>query len=216
MSLEERFDECMRQHELMFGFSLVPHKKATLVPMSMNRCSKCQGVGHSPSICPNKEAYTLAQVLEANEEKNEEETEESNGFILEETQEEIIKEEASEEELLALNEVLSQVQDEPCFPPLEQPFNKGSSSSPPPPHHLTHATPTQSPNTLQKFFQTISEPSPKAPNLVLSDFADLVRSMFTTPPSCILQIPKEQNKKEVSRTKRDLFSWLILFQPELD
>ena len=99
MSLEERFDECMRQHELMFRFSLVPHKKTTLVAKSMQRCSKCQGIGHSTSICPNKEAYTLAQVLEANEEKNEEETEESNGFILEETQEEIIKEEASEDEL---------------------------------------------------------------------------------------------------------------------
>lgn len=216
MSLEERFDECMRQHELMFGFSLVPHKKATLVPMSMKRCSKCQGVGHSPSICPNKEAYTLAQVLEANEEKNEEETEESNGFILEETQEEIIKEEASEEELLALNEVLSQVQDEPCFPPLEQPFNKGSSSSPPPPHHLTHATPTQTPNTPQQFCQSIPEPSQKDPNHVLSAFEEDVRSLFPHSPLFIIHIIKEKKKKEVSRTKRDLFSWLILFQPELD
>ena len=75
---------------------------------------------------------------------------------------------------------------------------------------------TQSSNTLQKFYQTISEPSPKAPNLVLNDLADLVRSMFTTPPSCIIQIHKEKKKKkEVSGTKRDLFSWQILFQPEL-
>ena len=148
MSLEERFDECMRQHELMLGFSLVPHKKTTLVAKSMQRCSKCQGIGHSTSICPNKEAYTLAQVLEANEEKNEEENEESNGFILEETQEEIIKEEASEEELLVLNE---QVQDEPRFPPLEQPFNKGSSSSSPTPHHLAHATRTHKYTLPTKF-----------------------------------------------------------------
>ena len=178
ISLEERFDECMRQHELMFRFSLVPHKKATLVPMSMKRCSKFQGVGHSPSICPNKEAYTLVQVLEAMEAKNEEEREESNGPPLEETQEEIIKEEASEEELMALNEVLShnqQVQDEPSFPLLEQPFSKGSS---PPPHHLAHATPTHKNTLPTKFCQSIPEPSPKYPNHVLSDLEEEVRSKF--------------------------------------
>lgn len=140
MSLEERFDECMRQHELMFGFSLVPHKKATLVPMSMKRCSKCQGVGHSPSICSNKEAYTLVQVLEAMEAKNEEEREESNGPLLEETQEEIIKEEASEEEHLALNEVLSQVQDELCFHHLNNLLAKGVQAHHP--HPTTLATPS--------------------------------------------------------------------------
>jgi len=67
MSLEERFDACMRQHELMFGESLVPLNK---------RCSKCQGLGHTPSVCPNKEIVTLA-VWEAAMEKEKEEMHEA-------------------------------------------------------------------------------------------------------------------------------------------
>ena len=117
---------------------------------------------------------------------------------------------------MALNEVLShnqQVQDEPSFPLLEQPFSKGSS---PPPHHLAHATPTHKNTLPTKFCQSIPEPSQKAPNHVLSDFEEEVRSMFPHSPLFIIHIIKEKKKKEVSRTKRDLFSWLILFQPELD
>jgi len=68
MSLEERFDACMRQHELMLGESLVPLNKS---------CSKCQGLGHTPSVCPNKEFITLdeweaAMEVELEEEEQEE------------------------------------------------------------------------------------------------------------------------------------------------
>jgi len=66
VSLEERFDALMRQHELMFGESVVPPNR---------RCSKCQGLGHKTSVCPNKEFITFAQLEAAMEEENEEENE---------------------------------------------------------------------------------------------------------------------------------------------
>ena len=71
ISLEERFDALMRQHELMFGVSLVRPKKPNLAPMSMRRCSKCQGLGHKTSVFPNKKVITLAQWKAAMEDENE-------------------------------------------------------------------------------------------------------------------------------------------------
>ena len=64
MRLEERFDALMRQHELMFGESLVAPNK---------RCSKCRGLGHTPSVYPNKAIVTWAEWEAAMEEENEEE-----------------------------------------------------------------------------------------------------------------------------------------------
>jgi len=61
MRLEERFDALMRRHALMFGESLVSPHTPNLAPMSVKRCSKCQGFGHTSSNCPNKEFITLAE-----------------------------------------------------------------------------------------------------------------------------------------------------------
>ena len=142
MSLEERFDALMRQHELMFGVSLVPPNKPNLAPVSMRRCSKCHGLGHKTSVCPNKEFITLAQLEAAMVEENEDKSD----HTLKETQEEVM-EETREEDLLIFKEVLSpqkKVQDEPSifFP------------TPPTPKTLN-------PN----FCQSISEPLLKAPIL---------------------------------------------------
>jgi len=67
MSLEERFDVLMRQHELMFGESLITLNK---------RRSKCRGLGHTPSVCPNKEFITLDEWEAAMEFKLEEKEQE--------------------------------------------------------------------------------------------------------------------------------------------
>ena len=92
ISLEERFDALMRQHELMFRLSLVPPKKPTLGPKSMRRCSKCQGLGHKASVHPSKEVITLDQWKVAMEEENEDTSDQK----LEETQEEIMEETGEE------------------------------------------------------------------------------------------------------------------------
>ena len=73
---------------------------------------------------------------------------------------------------------------------------------------LTFAIPqTLNPN----FCQSISEPFLKAPNLALRVFEEVVRSMSTPSPPSTIQISKGRKKKRVSRAKRDLFAWLILF-----
>jgi len=77
MSLEERFYALIRQHELIFGESLV---------LTNKRCSKCQGLGHTPSVCPNKAIITLAEWEAAMEEENEEKNEDERDHELEETQ----------------------------------------------------------------------------------------------------------------------------------
>jgi len=61
MSLEERFDALVRQHELMFGESLVPPNKPNPAPMTIERSSKFQGLGHTPWDSPNKEFITFAE-----------------------------------------------------------------------------------------------------------------------------------------------------------
>jgi len=69
MSLEERFNARIEQHELMFGESLVPPNRPNLAPMSIKTCSKCQGFGHTLSEWPNKEFITLAEWETAMEEE---------------------------------------------------------------------------------------------------------------------------------------------------
>ena len=106
-----------------------------------------------------------------------------------------------EEELLVLQEVLGQqkeVQDEPSNP----------SPNPSPTHPKAKTLP-------QNFCQSIMEPLLKAPNSELIDFEEVVRSMLTKSPTFIIPNSTGKGKKRVSRFKRDLFSWLILFQPEL-
>ena len=98
VSLNERFDALMTQHELTFGKSLVPPNCPNLAPMSIKRCCKCQGFGHTVSDYPNKDFITLGEWEAAIEEENKEKNEDERDHELEETKEKVI-EEASEEEL---------------------------------------------------------------------------------------------------------------------
>jgi len=126
MTLEERFDALMRQHELMLGESLVPPNRPNLNPMSIKRHSKCQGFGHMPLDCPNKEFITLAKWEAAIEEEIEEKNEDVHDCKLEETQEEVM-EETTEEELMVLTRVPSKhkgVKDEPSNQSPTNPITK--------------------------------------------------------------------------------------------
>ena len=76
-------------------------------------------------------------------------------------------------------------------------------------------TPTP-PKTLKpNFCQSISKPFLKAPNSTLRAYEEMVQSMFKESPSSPIPISKGKVKKRVSKYKRDLFDWLILFQPNL-
>ena len=43
-----------------------------------------------------------------------------------------------------------------------------------------------------------------------------LKHKFCQTPTCLIQTSKGKGKKRVSKVKRDLFDWLILFQPELE
>ena len=72
MSLNERFDALMRQHELLFGKSLVPMVRLNPSPLNPIKCFKCQGLGHTSLDYPNKKIITLAEWEVAMEEENKE------------------------------------------------------------------------------------------------------------------------------------------------
>ena len=118
MSMNERFDAFMRQHELMFGKGLVPLNCPNLAPISNKRCSKCQDIGLTSSDCSNKKFVTLEEREATMEEDNEKKNEDESDHELEETQEEVM-EEAREEELLVPGRFPSHqkgVKDEPASP----------------------------------------------------------------------------------------------------
>ena len=108
-----------------------------------------------------------------------------------------VMEEATEGELLILRRVSSQhkgVKDEQ------------SNLSPTPPISQT---------LNQNFCHFILEPLLNAPNSELRAFEEVVQSNSNESPTCNTQISKGKEKKRVSKIKRDLFAWLILFQPKL-
>ena len=88
------------------------------------------------------------------------------------------------------------------FIPFGVPFNL--SSTPPPPRTLK-----------QNFCQFNLEPLLKAPNSELRAYEEVVRSKSKKSPTYTIQISKGNVRTSVSKIKRDLFAWLILFQPEL-
>ena len=67
----------------------------------------------------------------------------------------------------------------------------------------------------QNFCQFISEPLLKAPNSKLRAYEEVVQSTFKVSPLYNTQIGKGNARTRVFNIKRDLFAWLILFQPEL-
>ena len=161
--------------------------------MSIKRCSKCQGFGHTSSVCPNKEFITLAEWEAAMEEENEEEHEHESDHELEETQVKVVEE--------AREEVLRRVASQPKGVKVEL-------ASPLPTHPLAQTL-------TQNFCPFILEPLPKAPNFEVRAYEEVVQSMFKEPPLYNTQISKGNARTRVSKIKRDLFAWLILFQPEL-
>jgi len=165
MSLEERFDALVREHELMFGESLVPLNKPNPAPKSIKRCFKCQGLGQTPSDCPYKEFITLAEREAAMDVELEEKIEEKNGDVSEDA---VI--EADESEILSLdthhplrtNEYLE----------LLATFHEPPTLSPTPP----------TPKALkQNFCQLILEPLLKAPNFQLRACEEPVQTYVKSP-----------------------------------
>ena len=157
--------------------------------MSIKRCSKCQGFGHTSSVCPNKEFITLAEWEAAMEEENEEEHEHESDHELEETPVKVV-EEAREELLRRVASQPKGVQDE--------------LASPLPTHPLAQ---TLKANLCQLILEQLLE----APNSELRAFKEVVQTKSKESPTNILQTCKGKEKKRVSKIKRDLFAWLVLF-----
>ena len=126
----------------------------------------------------------------------EEENKDESDHELQETQEKVV-EEAREEELFVLGRVPSEpkgVRDEPASPLPTRPLAK---------------------TLTQNFCQFISEPLLKAPNSERRAYEEVVQSTFKESPLYNTQISKGNARTRVFNIKRDLFAWLILFQPEL-
>ena len=67
---------------MMFGESLVTPHGPDLAPMSVKRCSKCQGFGHTSLDFPNKEFITLVEWEVAMEVELEEKLKRKMGMFL--------------------------------------------------------------------------------------------------------------------------------------
>jgi len=64
-------------------------------------------------------------------------------------------------------------------------------------------------------FLTFGEQLLQAPNSELTGFEERVQNKSKEPPPNNIHISKGSERKRVSKNKRDLFEWMILFQPEL-
>ena len=64
-------------------------------------------------------------------------------------------------------------------------------------------------------FLTYSEALLKAPNFKLRAFKEKAQGKSIGSPPNHIQISKGNDWKRVSKIKRDLFAWMILFQAEL-
>ena len=64
-------------------------------------------------------------------------------------------------------------------------------------------------------FLTFGEPLLKGPNSELRAFDERIQSNSKESPPNNIQTSKGNNWKRDSKIKRDLFEWMILFQPEL-
>ena len=205
MSLNERFDALMRQHEFLLAKSLVPPNRPKPDPINPRRCFKCQGLGYTPSDCPNKEITSLAEWEKTMEEENEEENEDESDHELEEIQAEVV-EKASEEELLMLRRVPS--------------HQKGVKDKPANPLSTHPAAQTLIQNFCHLIYEEITteceEPFLKALNSELRAFEEVVQSKCKESPTNTFRTSKGSKRKRVSKIKRDLFARLILFQQKLN
>ena len=139
------------------------------------------------------------------EEENEQENEDESDHEQEEIQEEVV-EEASEDELLILRRVQShqkEVTDKPANPLCTHP-----------------AAQTLTQNFCHFIYEEITtvceEPLLKALNSELRAFEEVVQSKCKESPTNTFRTSKGNKRKRVSRIKRDLFAWPILFRPKLN
>jgi len=157
------------------------------------------------------------------EEEKVEEKEDERDHTLEETQEEVMEVELEEESREKTGEIFEEVvveadEGEVLSLDTHHPLRSHKHLSLPTTFHepLTFSPTPPMPKALtQNFCQLHSEPLLKAPNFELRAFEELVRSKYKKSPTSTIQISEGRVKKRVSKFKRDLFSWLILFQPEL-
>ena len=146
----------------------------------------------------------MVEWKEATEEENEEKNEDESDHELEVPQEEVIEE--AGEELLVLRRVLSHL--------------KGVKDAPGS-HVPTHPI---SQTLIQNFCHLIyveittecEEALLKALNSELRAFEEVVQSKCKESPRNTFRTSKGNERKRVSKIKRDLFVWLILFQPKLN
>ena len=145
----------------------------------------------------------MAECETTMEEENEEENEDESDHELEEIQAEVV-EEASEEELLILRRVPS--------------HQKGVEDTPANPLSTHPAAQTLIQNFRRLIYEEITteceEPLLKALNSELRAFEEVVQSKCKESPTNTFRTSKGNERERVSRIKRDLFAWLILFQPK--
>ena len=115
-------------------------------------------------------------------------------------------EEASEEELLILRRVPS--------------HQKGMKDKPASPLSTHPAAQTLIQNFCHLIYEEITteceEPFLKALNSELRAFEEVVQSKCKESRTNTLRTSKGNERKRVSKIKRDLFAWLIFFQPKLN
>ena len=181
--------------------NLFPPPTQRALPKNPPRCFKCQGFGHLASECTNRRFVTLAEWKATEEVPLEEEVENEN-HDKEEIEEIMV--EADEGEELPI----------PHHPPkgkesrnvLFLSFGEPSTNLPPP----------STPETLAiNFCQIFFEPSFTPPNHTFKVCKKVVPGMFKKSPTQQLQISMGQEEERASKFMKELFGWLILFQPDL-
>ena len=181
--------------------NLFPPPTQKALPKNPPRCFKCQGFGHLASECTNRRFVTLAEWKATEEVPLEEEVENEN-HDKEEIEEIMV--EADEGEELPI----------PHHPPkgkesrnvLFLSFGEPSTNLPPP----------STPETLAiNFCQIFFEPSFTPPNHTFKVCKKVVPGMFMKSPTQQLQISMGQEEERASKFMKELFGWLILFQPDL-
>ena len=181
--------------------NLFPPPTQRALPKNPPRCFKCQGFGHLASECTNRRFVTLAEWKATEEVPLEEEVENEN-HDKEEIEEIMV--DADEGEELPI----------PHHPPkgkesrnvLFLSFGEPSTNLPPP----------STPETLAiNFCQIFFEPSFTPPNHTFKVCKKVVPGMFMKSPTQQLQISMGQEEERASKFMKELFAWLILFQPDL-
>ena len=153
---------------------------------------------------PNKEFFTLGELEASVEEENKEKNEDERDRELEETKEKVM-EESSEEKLFILGRVLS-----------KRKGVQGERVNPLPTHPLAQTLKQNFCHLIPEERRTgCDEPLLQTANSELIPFEEMVQSKIKQSLTPSIQINIRKEKKRVFKFRRDLFAWLILFQPEM-